>query len=37
MLKVTSHSSRPQPKPGGKPMPTVNDATTSAVPTVNGA
>ena len=36
MLKVSSHTSHPQPKPRGKPMLTVNDATRPAVLTVNG-
>jgi hypothetical protein len=35
MLKVSSRTSHPQPKPHGKPMPTVNDATSLAVLTVN--
>jgi len=37
MLTLSSHTSRPQPKPRTKPMLTVNDATSPAVLTLNGA
>jgi hypothetical protein len=37
MLTLSSHTSHPQPKPGRKPMLTVNDATSPAVLTLNGA
>jgi hypothetical protein len=36
MLKVSSHTSPPQPKPREKPTLTINDATGSALLTVNG-
>jgi len=37
MLKVSSHTSRPQPKPRENSMHTVNDAPAPAMLTVNGA
>jgi hypothetical protein len=37
MLKVSSHTSRPQPEPPENPALTVNDATTPAMLTANGA
>jgi hypothetical protein len=36
MLKVTSHTSHPQPKPPENGMLTVNDAPATAMITVNG-
>jgi len=37
MLTLSSHTSHPQPKPRRNPMLTVNDATSPAMLTVNGA
>jgi len=36
MLKVSSHTSNPQPELRENPVLTVNDATSPAVHTVNG-
>jgi hypothetical protein len=37
MLTLSSHTSHPQPKPSRKPILTVNDATSPAMPTLNDA